>query len=72
MIKYLILLILLWLVVRRVVKRALSPRADRRRPPYPGPQSSPSSGSDIKEFTQQEISDAEFEDLEEDSREQGL
>ncbi len=69
MIKYLVIIFLLWLLVRRVMRSLLSPPPGARRrarPPYPGPQDDKPSGHDISDFTQQSISDAEFEDLQDD------
>jgi hypothetical protein len=70
MLKYLIILILLWLLTRQLMRFFFSPRRSRRgpRPPHADPKSDSRKGGDLRDFTQQEISDAEFEDLD-DKRE---
>jgi hypothetical protein len=66
MIVRILLLIFLWMLLRRLwrmyfVSRS---RSDQRRAPYPGPDKSPGNGdAGMTEITDQEISEADFEEL---------
>jgi hypothetical protein len=62
----LVLLVFLWLLIRRIWRTYIVPRERPRstRPPYPGPDSAREKKTgEMADFTQQKISDAEFEEL---------
>jgi len=61
----LIFLIFIWLLIRRLWRSYVVARtgSNSRRRPYPGRKKSGKESKDLGDITQQEISDAEFEEL---------
>ena len=65
MILRIILIFFLWLLIRRVWRSFVvaKTRSQTRGRPYPGPGQTQENSNDLTDITQQEISDADYEDL---------